>query len=205
MNAYELAQAEVGTAEWKNGNNPKVVAYFKDSGNAGVKDDETAWCAAFVGAMLKRAGLKGTGKLNARSYLEWGTPVDRKDAKPGDIVIFKRGNSSWQGHVAFFVKDRGALIDVLGGNQSDAVNVKGYQAAMLLGIRRASAKAKPTTAPKKPAQRVSDPKASTPAKQPGWGAIPLLVGAGLVWAGNQIDAITAWASGWVHWAANLFN
>lgn len=203
--AYELAKAEIGTVEWAKGDNPKVVAYFKDSGNPGVKDDETAWCAAFVGAMLRRAGVKSTGALNARSYLDWGTPVDRKNAQPGDVVVFKRGNSSWQGHVAFFVKDRGALIDVLGGNQSNAVNVKGYQSAALLGIRRASAKAKPTTAPKKPAQRVSDPKASTPAKQPGWGAIPLLVGAGLVWAGNQIDAITAWASGWVHWAANLFN
>lgn len=188
MNAYELAQAEVGTAEWKNGNNPKVVAYFKDSGNAGVKDDETAWCAAFVGAMLKRAGLKGTGKLNARSYLEWGTPVDRKDAKPGDIVIFKRGNSSWQGHVAFFVKDRGALIDVLGGNQSDAVNVKGYQAAMLLGIRRASAKAKPTTAPKKPAQRVSDPKASTPIPEAAKAVAGGIAGAGAVLFAYAADA-----------------
>lgn len=60
-------------------------------------------------------------------------------------------------------------------------------------------------AQKRPAQRVSAPRAPTPAKQPGWGAIPLLVGAGLVWAGNQIDAITAWASGWAHWLANLFN
>lgn len=137
MNAYELAQKEVGTVEWAKGDNPKVVAYFKDSGNAGVTDDETAWCAAFVGAMLHRSGAKGTGKLNARSYLEWGVPVDRKDAKPGDVVIFKRGNSSWQGHVAFFVKDKGALIEVLGGNQSNAVNVKGYQASQLLGIRRA--------------------------------------------------------------------
>lgn len=148
MNAYELAQKEVGTVEWAKGDNPKVVAYFKDSGNAGVTDDETAWCAAFVGAMLHRSGAKGTGKLNARSYLEWGVPVDRKDAKPGDVVIFKRGNSSWQGHVAFFVKDKGALIEVLGGNQSNAVNVKGYQASQLLGIRRAS---QPKQAPQKPA------------------------------------------------------
>jgi uncharacterized protein (TIGR02594 family) len=152
--AYELAKAEIGTVEWKNGDNPTVVAYFADSGNAGVKDDETAWCAAFVGAMLKRAGMRGTGKLNARSYLGWGTPVDRSDAQPGDIVIFKRGNSSWQGHVAFFVKDRGALIDVLGGNQSNAVNVKGYQASQLLGIRRATgAKARPLA---KPAAKVPE-------------------------------------------------
>jgi uncharacterized protein (TIGR02594 family) len=143
MKAYELAKAEIGTVEWKDGDNPKVVAYFKDSGNAGVKNDETAWCAAFVGAMLERAGMDGTGKLNARSYLDWGKPVERKDAQPGDIVVFKRGNSSWQGHVAFFVKDRGALIDVLGGNQSNAVNIKGYQSSQLLGIRRAAQRPKP--------------------------------------------------------------
>jgi uncharacterized protein (TIGR02594 family) len=149
--AYDLAKAEVGTVEWAKGDNPKVVAYFKDSGNPGVMDDETAWCAAFVGAMLKRAGIKGTGKLNARSYLDWGTPVARKDAQPGDVVVFKRGNSSWQGHVAFFVKDRGALIDVLGGNQSNAVNVKGYQSAALLGIRRPpKATAKPASPAKQP-------------------------------------------------------
>jgi uncharacterized protein (TIGR02594 family) len=159
MKAYELAKAEIGTVEWKDGNNPKVVAYFKDSGNAGVKNDETAWCAAFVGAMLERAGMDGTGKLNARSYLEWGKPVDRSDAQPGDIVVFKRGNSSWQGHVAFFVKDRGAIIDVLGGNQANAVNIKGYQASQLLGIRRAAQRPKPrpdtVTKPPEPATKKS--------------------------------------------------
>ena len=171
MNAYELAKAEVGTVEWAKGNNPKVVAYFKDSGNPGVTDDETAWCAAFVGAMLKRAGIKGTGKLNARSYLDWGTPVERKNAQPGDVVVFRRGNSSWQGHVAFFVKDRGALIEVLGGNQSNAVNVKGYQASALLGIRRppkatAPGKAPPIkTAPKRPAQSVKPAAHPSPVKE----------------------------------------
>ena len=205
MNAYEMAKAEVGTVEWANGNNPKVVAYFKDSGNPGVMDDETAWCAAFVGAMLKRAGIKGTGKLNARSYLDWGTPVARKDAQPGDVVVFKRGNSSWQGHVAFFVKDRGALIDVLGGNQSNAVNVKGYQAAALLGIRRPpKATAKPAAPPKRPAQSAKPAAPPSPAK-PGSGALAALLGGALVLIGAKIDAITAWASEWAHWAASFFN
>jgi len=205
MNAYEMAKAEVGTVEWANGNNPKVVAYFKDSGNPGVMDDETAWCAAFVGAMLKRAGIKGTGKLNARSYLDWGTPVARKDAQPGDVVVFKRGNSSWQGHVAFFVKDRGALIDVLGGNQSNAVNVKGYQAAALLGIRRPpKATAKPAAPPKRPAQSDKPAAPPSPAK-PGSGAVAAILGGALVLIGAKIDAITAWASEWAHWAASFFN
>jgi uncharacterized protein (TIGR02594 family) len=195
MNAYELAKAEVGTVEWKDGNNPKVVAYFKDSGNAGIKDDETAWCAAFVGAMLKRAGMKGTGKLNARSYLDWGKPVDRADAKPGDIVIFKRGSSSWQGHVAFFVKDRGAIIDVLGGNQSNAVNVKGYQAAALLGIRRATdapASQRPATAAPKPSVAPSPQKPANPATGPA-----LLIG-GIVAA-----AVAWWNDGWA-WLTSWF-
>ena len=205
MNAYEMAKAEVGTVEWANGNNPKVVAYFKDSGNPGVMDDETAWCAAFVGAMLRRAGVKSTGALNARSYLDWGTPVDRKNALPGDVVIFKRGSSSWQGHVAFFVKDRGALIDVLGGNQSNAVNVKGYQAAALLGIRRPpKATAKPAAPPKRPAQSGKPAAQPSPAK-PGSGAVAVLLGGALVLIGAKIDAITAWASEWAHWAASFFN
>ena len=140
MTPYELAQAEIGTVEWTDGDNPKVVAYFRDAGHPQVKNDETAWCAAFVGAMLNRAGLKGTGLLTARSYLNWGVPVDREDAREGDIVVFTRGNSSWQGHVAFFVKDNGDTITVLGGNQNNAVNRRAYGAGSLLGIRRAPAK-----------------------------------------------------------------
>mgnify|MGYP003515341895 FL=1 len=205
MNAYEMAKAEVGTVEWAKGDNPKVVAYFKDSGNPGVTNDETAWCAAFVGAMLRRAGVKSTGALNARSYLDWGTPVDRKNAQPGDVVVFKRGNSSWQGHVAFFVKDRGALIDVLGGNQSNAVNIKGYHSAALLGIRRPpKATAKPAAPPKRPAQSDKPAAPPSPAK-PGSGAVAAILGGALVLIGAKIDAITAWASEWAHWAASFFN
>jgi len=137
MTAYELAQAEVGTVEWANGANPKVMAYFKDAGHSEVSDDSTAWCAAFVGAMLKRAGLTPTGSLAARSYLNWGDPVDLKDARPGDIAVFSRGNSTWQGHVAFFIKENASTLTILGGNQSDKVGVSTYPKTSLLSIRRA--------------------------------------------------------------------
>ena len=147
--AYELAEREVGTVEWANGNNPTVVAYFRDAGHPQVKDDETAWCAAFVGAMLHRAGLPKTGKLTARAYLDWGTPVTRAQAQPGDIVILKRGTSSWQGHVGFFVRDNGSTITILGGNQNNAVNRRAYKVdgGQLLGIRRLKAVAQPAPAP----------------------------------------------------------
>ena len=191
MNAYELAQKEIGTVEWAKGDNPVVIGYFKDAGHPEVSTDATAWCAAFVGAMLARSGVKPTGKLNARSYLDWGAPVERKDAKPGDVVIFERG-TGWQGHVGFLVKDGGVLINTLGGNQSDAVNIKGYQASKLLGIRRAPvADHKPTTNPvvsqKSPEvihkqsnlqkTQTAQPKSADqdPIKKPGWLAMLIRV------------------------------
>ncbi len=148
--AYELAKAEVGTVEWAKGSNPKVVAYYKDAGHPEIVDDATAWCAAFVGAMLRRSGQAGTGSLAARSYLQWGKAVDLDDAKPGDIVVFKRGNSSWQGHVAFYVSHDAGTIAVLGGNQRDAVTVAKYGRVSLLGIRRAALPSKPVAASKAP-------------------------------------------------------
>ena len=136
MTPYELAKSEVGTMEWAEGSNPKVVAYYRDAGFPEVKDDVVAWCAAFVGAMIKRAGGKPSGSLAARSYLKWGKPVALLDAKPGDIVVFRRGNSTWQGHVGFFVSHKGGMIQVLGGNQRDAVNVADQPVAKLLGVVR---------------------------------------------------------------------
>jgi len=136
--AYELANEDDGTWEWSEGHNPKVLQYFKDVGHAWVKDDETAWCAAFVGAMLKRAGMAHTGKLNARSYLDWGEEVEHLDeAIEGDIVVFWRGSpDSWQGHVGFYVRHDEAYVYVLGGNQGNQVNVRPYKRDRLLGVRR---------------------------------------------------------------------
>lgn len=145
--AFALAEAEIGTLE-KAGkeHNPKIVAYFKDAHNSGVKDDETAWCAAFVGAMLERSGVASTRKLNARSYLDWGKPVALDDAKQGDIVVFRRGNSAWQGHVGFYNGHGDTKITVLGGNQSNRVSNAAYPISRLLGVRRASTP-KTTTTP----------------------------------------------------------
>ena len=49
---------------------------------------------------------------------------------------------------------------------------------------------------------VSDTKS---AAKPGSGAVAALLGGALVLIGAKIDAITAWASEWAHWAASFFN
>lgn len=137
---YEIARSLIGQLEVPGPkSNPVILQMFRDVGHDWVEDDSlTAWCAAFVGACIERAGLRSTRKLNARSYLDWGVPIDLDDAQEGDVVIFTRGDpSGWQGHVGFFVRAVGASIEVLGGNQADAVNVKRYSKARLLGVRRA--------------------------------------------------------------------
>ena len=170
--AHDLARLEIGTVEWGDGSNPKVVAYFRDAGHPEVVNDETAWCAAFVGAMLYRAGIKGTGSLLARSYLKWGDAVSIKDIRQGDIGIIPRGGSTWQGHVFFIDKIANGKVYALGGNQRDAVNIQTYPVASLIGVRRATSlqKAQTTVAAGKPATTPIPDKPKPPATS------------GLIWA-----------------------
>jgi uncharacterized protein (TIGR02594 family) len=133
-----IARGFLGTKEIKgSADNPKIMEMYSTVGHDWVEHDEVAWCAAFVGHCLEKAGLPSTRKLNARSYLTWGEKVAGvEQAKEGDVVVFTRGSSAAQGHVAFFLKAVGSQIEVLGGNQSDGVTVARYAKSRLLGIRR---------------------------------------------------------------------
>jgi len=155
--AYELARTFIGTKEIVGRrHNPLVVQWFADVGHSWVSDDETPWCAAFVGSMLMRGGYRFTGKLNARSYADTpsNTKVKLADAQEGDIVVFERGNNGWSGHVAFFVKQTDKSILCLGGNQDNAVNEKWYRKSRLIGVYRpkpVAGMAKPPPARPEPA------------------------------------------------------
>ena len=135
---YDAAFQHNKMWEWAGAeHNPQVLDMFSDSGHPEIKDDETPWCAAFVGAIIKRNGGTPTGSLLARSYEKWGTPVELSDAQRGDVVVLSRGNSTWQGHVGFFSHLSGDKIYLLGGNQRNQVNITGYKADRLVAIRRA--------------------------------------------------------------------
>lgn len=135
----EAAGAYLGLEEWPGAkHNPKILDMFDIVGHGNVRDDETAWCAAFVGAVLASLGLPHTGKLNARSYMGYGQSVEPQDARPGDIVVLWRGSrTSWQGHVAFFVRFDGNSVILRGGNQGNAVTDAPYPIDRILAIRRA--------------------------------------------------------------------
>lgn len=118
--------------------NPVVVAFFAKSGHPEIKDDETAWCMAFVNAVLYESDITGTNSLLAKSMLKWaGGEKVTGSPQYGDIVVFHRGSpSSWQGHVGFFTKWDDQYVYVLGGNQGDEVNITRYPRDRLAGIIR---------------------------------------------------------------------
>jgi uncharacterized protein (TIGR02594 family) len=115
-----------------------ISDFIKSFSGIEIDPAQTAWCAAFVNGVLGAGGIDGTGQLNARSFLNFGTAVS--EPRVGDVVVFSRGDpDGWQGHVGFFKGyDANGNILVLGGNQSDGVSVASYSADTLLGVRRPS-------------------------------------------------------------------
>jgi len=111
--------------------NPKILQYWKDIKRGGIKEEKTSWCSAFVGAMFERNGIISSRFESAKSWLEWGTRLDKPAY--GCIVVFSRDGG---GHVGFVVGQRanGDLL-VLGGNQSSAVNIKAFALTRVIGYR----------------------------------------------------------------------
>lgn len=125
------ARAEIGLREGAGAtDNPRVVAMFGEAGHPEIHHDSTAWCAAFVGAMLHRAGLKGTGSLWALDYAKWGARL----AEPALGCVGYRHRTGG-GHVFFVVGANADTIFALGGNQSNMVCVEAIPRVVVDGYR----------------------------------------------------------------------
>ncbi len=123
-------------------NSPEIVNFFKEIGHSWVKNDELAWCAAFANAMLLRADFPDTGKLNARSFLDLGErinnplPLGSSEDFVDMAVLWRVNPNSVYGHIGFYIKERGDLIYLIGGNQSNQVKISAYPRSRLLEYRR---------------------------------------------------------------------
>lgn len=133
---YKIAKGFIGLKEVKGEqHNPIILNFFASIGHSWAQTDETAWCAAFVNYCCKTAMDKHTGKLNARSFLDFG--IETNDPVEGDIVvIWRESPRSWKGHVGFFVKKDKSHVYIYGGNQANAVNVTAYPIERVLSYRR---------------------------------------------------------------------
>lgn len=129
-----LAWEDLGVSETPGADHTqRVLSYYADVGQSQIADDETAWCAAFLGSCLERGGIASTRSLLARTYLDWGEPAPAP--RPGAIAVLSRGNDPALGHVGFVVGSTATDIILLGGNQGGAVTVEVFPRARLLALR----------------------------------------------------------------------
>lgn len=130
-----VAFSYLGLEEYKGSkHNEEILEFWRRIG-APFKDDETPWCAGYVGGVLEEAEIRSSRSAAARSYTNWGVELDGPAV--GAVVVFWRGKpDGWSGHVGFVVgKDQRNNLMVIGGNQGDAVNVKPFDTARVLAYR----------------------------------------------------------------------
>jgi uncharacterized protein (TIGR02594 family) len=145
MTAYELALRYQGLREVPGISSNKQILDMLKLDENWPKDDEVAWCSAFVNFIAWNLRLPRSKSLAARSWLKVGQIIPLDAAKPGyDVVIISRGEGSQPGptvinapgHVGFFAGVDDAHLYILGGNQNNEVNISPFLKSRFLGIRR---------------------------------------------------------------------
>ena len=137
-----VAKGEDGTKEdtrdkgnkkfLKRYSNTEVEKYYTSHNSSWT--DDVPWCGSFVNWVMKKSGYKQTVShpYRAKSWKNFG----KKAKKPiyGAIAVKSRRGG---GHVAFVIgqSQDGKYLYVLGGNQSDAVNIKKYKKSVWTDFR----------------------------------------------------------------------
>ena len=143
MTAFALAQRFVGELHELPGavHDPFIQFCFAKCGYGPETPDEVPWCSAFVNGICWLLRLPRSKSAAARSWLTVGIAIDLRDAMPGDIVVLRRGQSPTAGHVGFFAwyEPTSGSVQILSGNQGNAVTVASFKDVDVLGIRRLAA------------------------------------------------------------------
>lgn len=116
-------------------NDARIVQYSKDT-KFNFSTDEVPWCSVFVNWVALQVGAQMSKSAMARSWLNVGTKILTPEL--GDVVILQRAGSPISGHVGFYIgaHEDGKRIYILGGNQSNQVNISAFNKSDLLGYRR---------------------------------------------------------------------
>lgn len=132
----QWARTQIGTREIVGPqHNQAVIDYWKQGKVAlDVRDDETAWCAAFVAAALESSGYRSTRSGLARSYERDRTRFIDCDERQGAIVVFSSPAGPNNGHVGFLDAAGDTSVYVLGGNQGNQVSVAPFPRKRLIRV-----------------------------------------------------------------------
>jgi uncharacterized protein (TIGR02594 family) len=130
---YQRALKEKGQHEVLGASHNARIVEYHTATSLGASDDETPWCASFVNWVLQQEGITGTNSAAARSFVNWGV---ESELELGAIVVLKRGTKAWQGHVGFLYSSNDEYVELLGGNQSDSVNVTRFDRSDVIAVRK---------------------------------------------------------------------
>lgn len=123
-----LAEARrlVGTREVRGaGSNSVIMGWVRNLGarvlGIQVNDDTVPWCGTFAAHCMTVAGIKPPAiAVRAMAWADWGANLREANLVEGAVMVFQRKGG---GHVGFLVAHDATHYHILGGNQSDAVNV----------------------------------------------------------------------------------
>ena len=145
ISAFDLAERFIGISEVEGStHNPQILAMLRLD-QAWPEGDEVPWCSAFINYIAWLLRLPRSKNLRARSWLQIGRAIAIQEAAPGfDVVVIKRGGGNQPGpevieapgHVGLFAGMSEDFIWMLGGNQSNSVNISPFKMDRLLGVRR---------------------------------------------------------------------
>lgn len=112
--------------------NQVIIDWAKAEGGDIAKEythDSIPWCALFANHLLTAAGLPGTETLWALDFAGRWPAVKLSGPAVGAFAPMVRNGG---GHIMIIVgKDQNGNVMGLGGNQSDAVNIKPFARARL--------------------------------------------------------------------------
>lgn len=113
--------------------NKEILSWAKELGISKIyTEDEIPWCGLFIAYVTKKAGYTPVvNPLWARNWAQFGTKQSK--AMLGDILVFSRNNA---GHVGIYVGEDVVCYHVLGGNQSNMVNITRIEKSRCISINR---------------------------------------------------------------------
>lgn len=114
--------------------NPEILRWAKVIGlEKTYTNDEIPWCGLVMAYVAHMANVEYHKQpLWARNWMLYGVPTPY--AMLGDILVFSRTGGG--GHVGIYVGEDSTCFHVLGGNQSNAMNVTRIVKTRLIGVRR---------------------------------------------------------------------
>ena len=131
----------IGTRELPGAaNNPVIMAWGNKLGarvlGIAYGADSVPWCGLFTAWCVHQAGIAPPRiAIRAMAWATWGQPLSLMATRPplGAVAVFKRKGG---GHVGFVdsVNADGSL-NILGGNQGDAVNIRRFTRDRLVALR----------------------------------------------------------------------